>query len=245
MIELRNLSKSFGEVKAVNNLNLVIPPAELFTFLGPNGAGKTTTVKMIAGLILPTEGEIFIKGIDLLKEPERVKSVIAYIPDEPFLYPELTGREFIFFVSRLFELEKKTIERRMESLFEKFGIDKWIDFPSSEYSHGMRQKVIFIQALIHNPDVIVIDEPMVGLDPVSARTVKKLLKERVFEGSSVFMSTHSLPLAEEISDRVGVIDNGVLIETGKVPELKKRMGESYSSLEEAYFKLTEEEKSVV
>ncbi len=245
MIELKNLSKNFGEVKAVKNLNLVIPRGELFTFLGPNGAGKTTTVKMITGLILPTEGEIFIKGINLLKEPERAKSIIAYIPDEPFLYPELTGREFIFFVCRLYELDKKTIEKRMEHLFEEFGIEKWIDFPSSEYSHGMRQKVIFIQALIHNPGVIVIDEPMVGLDPVSARTVKKLLRERVESGVSIFMSTHSLSLAEEISDRVGVIDNGVLIETGKVSELKKNMGKDYSTLEEVYFKLTEEEESVV
>ncbi|MBN1693891.1 ABC transporter ATP-binding protein [candidate division WOR-3 bacterium] len=245
MIELKNLSKSFGKVKAVNNLNLIIPKGELFTFLGPNGAGKTTTVKMITGLILPTEGEIFIKGINLLKEPERAKSVIAYIPDEPFLYPELTGREFIFFVCRLYELDKKTIEERMEYLFGEFGIKKWIDFPSSEYSHGMRQKVVFIQALIHNPDIIVIDEPMVGLDPVSSRTVKKILRERVDSGVSVFMSTHSLSLAEEISDRVGVIDNGVLIETGKVPELKKSLGKDYSTLEEVYFKLTEEEKSVV
>jgi len=133
----------------------------------------------------------------------------------------------------------------MEYLFEEFGIKKWIDFPSSEYSHGMRQKVVFIQALIHNPDIIVIDEPMVGLDPVSARTVKKILRERVDSGVSVFMSTHSLSLAEEISDRVGVIDNGVLIETGTVSELKKSMGKDYSTLEEVYFRLTEEEKSVV
>lgn len=245
MIELKNLSKNYGKVRAVNDLNLVISPGELFAFLGPNGAGKTTTVKMITGLILPTEGEIFIKGIDLLKEPEKAKSVIAYIPDEPFLYPELTGREFIFFVSRLYELDKKTIEKRLEQLLNDFGAEKWIDFPSSEYSHGMRQKVIFMQALIHNPDVIVIDEPMVGLDPISARTVKELLRERVSSGVSVFMSTHSLPLAEEISDRVGVIDNGTLIETGKVSELKESRGKTYTSLEEVYFKLTEEEKSVV
>jgi ABC-2 type transport system ATP-binding protein len=245
MIELKNLSKSFGKVKAVNNLNLVVSQGELFTFLGPNGAGKTTTVKMITGLILPTDGEIYIKGIDILKEPEKAKRVIAYIPDEPFLYPELSGREFIFFVSRLYELEKKTIEERMENLLEEFGIGEWIDAPSSEYSHGMRQKVIFLQALIHNPDVVVIDEPMVGLDPVSARTVKRLLRERVDLGASVFMSTHSLSLAEEISDKVGVIDNGVLLGIGKVSELKKSMGKTYSSLEEVYFKLTEEEKSVV
>ena len=245
MIELKNLSKTFGKVKAVNNLSLLVPPGELFAFLGPNGAGKTTTVKMITGLILPTEGNVFIKGIDLLKEPERAKLSIAYIPDQPFLYPELTGREFIFFVSRLYDMEKKTIEKRMDCLFEEFGVKEWIDFPSSEYSHGMKQKVIFIQALIHEPDVIVIDEPMVGLDPVSARAVKKLLRKRVDEGVSVFMSTHSLSLAEEISDRVGVIDNGVLIETGKVSELKKGAEGTYATLEEVYFKLTEEEKSVV
>lgn len=245
MIELKNLSKNFGRTRAVSNLNLAIPPGELFALLGPNGAGKTTTVKMITGLMLPTEGEIFIKGISLLNEPEKAKSVIAYIPDEPFLYPELTGREFIFFVSRLYGMEKKTIEDRMGYLFEEFRIDEWIDSPSSEYSHGMRQKVIFIQALIHNPDVIVIDEPMVGLDPVSVRTVKTLLKERVSGGTVVFMSTHSLSLVEEISDRVGVIDNGILIEIGKVSELKKRKGKTYATLEEVYFKLTEEERSAL
>ncbi len=245
MIEIKNLSKKFGKVKAVDNLNLVITGGELFAFLGPNGAGKTTTVKMITGLILPTEGEIFIKGISMLKEPEKAKSLIAYIPDEPFLYPELTGKEFIFFVSRLYGMEKNKIEKRMEYLLEEFGIKEWIDFPSLEYSHGMRQKVVFLQALIHDPDVIIIDEPMVGLDPVSARTVKKILREKVDGGVSVFMSTHSLSLAEEISDRVGVIDNGVLIETGEVSELKKSSGETYLTLEEIYFKLTEEEKSAV
>ncbi len=245
MIELRNLSKSFGKVRAVNNLTLLIPGGELFTLLGPNGAGKTTTVKMITGLILPTEGEIYINNVDILKEPEKAKSMISYIPDEPFLYPELTGREFIFFVSRLYGLEKKTIEEGMEYLFEEFRVDEWIDLPSCEYSHGMRQKVIFIQALIHNPDVMVIDEPMVGLDPVSARTVRKILRDKVSKGVSVFMSTHSLSLAEEVSDRVGIIDRGNLMETGKISELKESIGKTDSTLEEIYFKLTEEQKSVV
>jgi len=245
MIELRNLSKSFGKVRAVNNLTLLIPGGELFTLLGPNGAGKTTTVKMITGLILPTEGEIYINNVDILKEPEKAKSMISYIPDEPFLYPELTGREFIFFVSRLYGLEKKTIEEEMEYLFEEFRVDEWIDLPSCEYSHGMRQKVIFIQALIHNPDVMVIDEPMVGLDPVSARTVRKILRDKVSKGVSVFMSTHSLSLAEEVSDRVGIIDRGNLMETGKISELKESIGKTDSTLEEIYFKLTEEQKSVV
>ncbi len=245
MIELRNLSKQFGKIRAVNDLNLVIPRGELFTLLGPNGAGKTTTVKMITGLILPTEGEIYINQVNLLKEPEKAKSMVSYIPDEPFLYPELTGREFIFFVSRLYGMDKKSIEKDMEYLFTEFRVGPWIDLPSSEYSHGMRQKVIFIQALIHNPDVMVIDEPMVGLDPVSARAVIRILRDRVSKGVAVFMSTHSLSLAEEISDKIGVIDKGILIETGRVSELKKSIGKIDSTLEEVYFKLTEEEKSVL
>jgi ABC-2 type transport system ATP-binding protein len=167
--------------------------------------------------------------------------MIAYVPDEPFLYPELSGREFIFFVSRLYGMEKETIENVMENLFEEFRVGSWIDMPSSEYSHGMRQKVIFIQALIHNPEVLIIDEPMVGLDPVSTRTVKGLLRDSVDKGRSIFMSTHSLPLAEEISDRVGVIDRGCLIKKGTVSELKESIGATDSTLEEVYFKLTEEE----
>jgi ABC-2 type transport system ATP-binding protein len=241
MIKIRNLSKYFGKTKAVNNLNLEVHDGELFTLLGPNGAGKTTTVKMITGLILPTKGEIHINQVDLLNKPEKVKKMIAYVPDEPFLYPELSGREFIFFVSRLYGMEKETIENVMENLFEEFRVGSWIDMPSSEYSHGMRQKVIFIQALIHNPEVLIIDEPMVGLDPVSTRTVKGLLRDSVDKGRSIFMSTHSLPLAEEISDRVGVIDRGCLIKKGTVSELKESIGATDSTLEEVYFKLTEEE----
>ena len=243
MIKIKNLSKHFGKTKAVNSLTLDVFDGELFALLGPNGAGKTTTVKMITGLIIPTEGEIQIEGIDLLEDPEEAKKKIAYIPDEPFLYPELTGREFIFFVSRLYGMEKETIKERIGFLFEIFRVKDWIDLPASEYSHGMRQKVIFIQALIHNPEVMVIDEPMVGLDPVSARTVKQLLRDRVAEGTSVFMSTHSLSLAEEISDRVGVIDQGCLIKKGTVAELKESTGTTDSTLEEIYFKLTEEEET--
>ncbi|MEA1912263.1 MAG: ABC transporter ATP-binding protein [candidate division WOR-3 bacterium] len=242
MIELRNLSKKFGDLQAVRNINLTIPNGELFTLLGPNGAGKTTTLKMTTGLIAPTEGKIIINGVELNREPEKAKRMISYIPDEPFLYPELTGREFIIFVSRLYEMEKETIMERMEELFREFRIGDWIDLPASEYSHGMRQKVVFIQALIHNPEIIVIDEPMVGLDPVSGRTVKRILRERVTDGTCVFMSTHSLSVAEEISDRVGVIDNGRLIEVGIMEDLKVN---PFSTLEDIYFALTEEETDVM
>lgn len=241
MIELQNVTRTFGKLYAVKDLNLKIPDGELFTLLGPNGAGKTTTVKMITGLIKPSVGKIFINGIDVSEFPEKVKEIISYIPDQPFLYPELTGREFIIFVSRLYRMEQKDIMMRMESLIDEFRIGDWIDLPASMYSHGMRQKVIFIQALIHNPEVIVIDEPMVGLDPVSARIVKKILRERVRNGVTVFMSMHSLDVAEEISDRVGVIDEGKLIEVGSMEKLLKTPS---STLEDLYFSITEEESNV-
>ncbi|TEU00027.1 MAG: ABC transporter ATP-binding protein [Candidatus Stahlbacteria bacterium] len=241
MIELQNVTRTFGKLYAVKNLNLKIPDGELFTLLGPNGAGKTTTVKMITGLIKPSVGKIFINGIDVSEFPEKAKEIISYIPDQPFLYPELTGREFIIFVSRLYRMEQKDITMGMESLIDVFRIGDWIDLPASMYSHGMRQKVIFIQALIHNPEVIVIDEPMVGLDPVSARIVKKILRERVRNGVTVFMSTHSLDVAEEISDRVGVIDEGKLIEVGSMEKLLKTPS---STLEDLYFSITEGEPNV-
>lgn len=241
MIELQNVTRTFGKLYAVKDLNLKIPDGELFTLIGPNGAGKTTTVKMITGLIKPSVGKIFINGIDVSEFPEKAKEIISYIPDQPFLYPELTGREFIIFVSRLYRMEQKDITMGMESLIDVFRIGDWIDLPASMYSHGMRQKVIFIQALIHNPEVIVIDEPMVGLDPVSARIVKKILRERVRNGVTVFMSTHSLDVAEEISDRVGVIDEGKLIEVGSMEKLLKTPS---STLEDLYFSITEGEPNV-
>lgn len=238
MIELDNVSKAFGNLYAVKNVTLKVNNGELFTLLGPNGAGKTTTVKMITGLIKPTEGKVIINGIDIEEFPEKAKEIISYIPDQPFLYPELTGREFIIFVSRLYGMNKKEINKRMNILIDEFRIGEWIDFPASLYSHGMRQKVIFIQALIHNPKIIVIDEPMVGLDPISARIVKSILRDRVENGISVFMSTHSLDIAEEISDRVGVIDGGKLIEVGSIEKLLKTPS---ATLEDVYFAITKEE----
>lgn len=238
MIELDNVSKAFGNLYAVKNVTLKVNNGELFTLIGPNGAGKTTTVKMITGLIKPSEGKVIINGIDIEEFPEKAKEIISYIPDQPFLYPELTGREFIIFVSRLYGMNKKEINKRMNILIDEFRIGEWIDFPASLYSHGMRQKVIFIQALIHNPKIIVIDEPMVGLDPISARIVKSILRDRVENGISVFMSTHSLDIAEEISDRVGVIDGGKLIEVGSIEKLLKTPS---ATLEDVYFAITKEE----
>lgn len=241
MIEINKVSKKFGDLYAVKELTLDIKDGELFTLLGPNGAGKTTTVKMITGLLNPTRGNISINGIDISKKPEQAKGNIAYIPDQPYLYPELTGREFIIFISRIFRLEKSSINEKMERLISRFRIGDWIDLPASEYSHGMRQKVIFIQALIHEPSIIVIDEPMVGLDPVSARTVKQILREEVTKGTTIFMSTHSLGVAEEISDRVGVLDKGQLIEVGRMEELQTS---PTSTLEDVYFRITEEKTNV-
>ena len=178
MIEYSHITKSYGSKTAVDNLNLSIEK-ELFVLLGPNGAGKTTTLKMTAGIIKPSSGKIFIDGIFLDEEPEKAKMKIAFIPDQPFFYPELTGREFIYFVGRLYGMEKTDIEKKSEYFIERLEVGDWIDMPSKEYSHGMRQRIMFIQALMHNPDIIIIDEPMVGLDPKSGKIIKELLRKEV------------------------------------------------------------------
>jgi ABC-2 type transport system ATP-binding protein len=208
MIRLENLTKKFGDFVAVDNLTLEVKSGEFFGFLGPNGAGKTTTIKMIAGLIRPTSGKIFICGIDALEEPEKAKSLLAYVPDQPFIYDKLTGREFLFFIGGLFKMEKGKIREKVNLLVEHFELGRWIDRRIEEYSQGMKQRVIIASALLHDPKVIVIDEPMVGLDPRSARIVKETLKQKTKEGVSIFMSTHSLEVAEELCDTIGIIKEG-------------------------------------
>jgi len=235
MIEFKGVTKKFGQKTAVNKVDFVVNDGELFTILGPNGAGKTTTLKLLTGLLQPDEGKIFIDGKNIGKEPEVFKSIIGYIPDEPFIYPELSGREFVYFVARIYKMDKEEIEHNFEELLKVFNVDEWIDYPSAEYSHGMRQKVIFMQALIHNPKILVIDEPLVGLDPSSARIIKKTLRSFVKTGNIVVMSTHTLSLAEEISDRICLIDEGIIQGVERMQELLR---EGFKSLEEAYFSFT-------
>ena len=244
MIDLINLSKQFGNIKAVDKLNLSVSSGELFGFIGPNGAGKTTTIHMIGGLLAPTEGSVIIDGIDMAKEPEQAKRKIGLIPDRPFLYEKLTGMEFLKFTANLYEVGEKTFLEKSEKLLKMFSlIDRAHELIES-YSHGMKQRLIMSAALLHEPPLIVVDEPMVGLDPRGMNMVKNLFRNLVAKGTTVFMSTHTLGLAEDICDRIGIINNGKLIAEGTINELKHMAQIGEADLEKAFFQLTEEEISL-
>ena len=237
MIQTFNLTKAFGTKIAVNNLNLDIKRGEVFGFLGPNAAGKTTTIKLLVGLLRPTAGSALICGYDIQKDYLKVKSLISYIPDIPYLYERLTGREFLRFVSEVYLLDEKNGDKKIEKFLEIFNIESVADILIEEYSHGMRQRLVICTALLHNPEVIIVDEPMVGLDPKTSRLVKDVFKESVQKGMTVFMSTHTLSVAEEICDRIGIIDNGNLIAVGTINELRRISGVD-GKLEEIFLKLT-------
>jgi ABC-2 type transport system ATP-binding protein len=211
MIELRNLVKKFGSFIAVNDINLTIEAGQFFGFLGPNGAGKTTTIKMMTGLYEPTSGTCGINGHDVHRKPLSAKRSFGYVPDQPFLYEKLTGREFLHFVGGLFKMTGEDVERKVSELMETFEIGQFIDKRADEYSQGMRQRIVLSAALLHDPRVLVIDEPIVGLDPRSARLVKDTLKRKTKEGLTVFMSTHLLEIVEELCDRIAIIKDGRII----------------------------------
>jgi ABC-2 type transport system ATP-binding protein len=222
MIQIRNLTKCFGDLKAVDNLTLDIPAGELFAFLGPNAAGKTTTIKLLAGLLRPTSGACSIGGHDLQREPEAAKRLLAYVPDFPFLYEKLTCAEFMRFIGEMFEVEPAEIPRRIGALFERFGLDPYRHELTENLSHGTRQRLVIASALLHEPKVLVIDEPMVGLDPMHARVVKDELKERSRAGTTIFLSTHQLGVAEELADRIGIIGHGRLLALGTLDDLRRQ-----------------------
>ncbi len=211
MITLRNVTKRFGTFTAVNDLSLEVKPAELYGFLGPNGAGKTTTIKMMTGLFSPTAGAISINGFDIQKSPIEAKRSTGYIPDQPFLYDKLTGKEYMFFCAGLYKMPKSDTRRKIDELVEYFKLEAWINKRAEDYSQGMRQRVVIASALLHDPRVIIIDEPMVGLDPQSAHIVKSAFKQKARDGAAIFMSTHSLHVVEELCDRVGIIKDGKII----------------------------------
>ncbi len=211
MIELRNITKKFDEFTAVDNLSLTIPKGEFFGFLGPNGAGKTTTIKMITGLFAPTSGEIVVNGFDIVKQPMEAKQSIAYVPDQPFLYEKLTGKEFLYFVGGLYKLPKQVLHERICYVIDHFEIGSWIDKRTEDYSQGMRQRITIAAALIHEPKAIIIDEPMIGLDPRSSKIVRETLRAQAEQGVSILMSTHSLSVAEELCDRIGILNKGKLV----------------------------------
>jgi len=236
-IEFDTVSKSYGTKLAVRELSLKIPKGELFACLGPNGAGKTTAIKMITGLLRPTHGSVFVMGHNTKDDSEEVRRHISYIPDEPHLYEKLSGREFFEFTRDIYGLSNGESNDYAEELIEVFEMRDYIDNVAETYSHGMRQRVVFAAALLHRPKVMVVDEPMVGLDPKSVRVVKDLLRESSRNGTAIFMSTHTLAIAEEMADRVGIIDEGRLIRCGTIDELREE-GEDGVSLEELFLKAT-------
>ena len=211
MIELRNVTKKFGSFTAVDDVSLVIERGQFFGFLGPNGAGKTTTIKVLTGLYSPTGGTCTINGFDVHREPLPAKRCIGYVPDQPFLYDNLTGREFLFFVGGLFNMPVPDLREKIAEYSELFEIGEFIDKRAEEYSQGMRQRIVLSAAMLHDPQVLVIDEPLVGLDPRSSRLVKDRLKEKTRNGLTVFMSTHLLEIVEELCDRIAIIKHGRII----------------------------------
>ncbi|MBI3946588.1 MAG: ABC transporter ATP-binding protein [Armatimonadetes bacterium] len=237
MIETEHLRKEFGDVLAVEDLSLRIPAGEFFGFLGPNGSGKTTTIKLLTGLLRPTKGRALIGGHDIQRDHIAAKRLIGYVPDTPYLYEKLSAREFLGFVGDLYELPEATMKARIPELLELFGLTPVADRLIEDYSHGMRQKVVMSACLLHEPRVIIIDEPMVGLDPQSAHLVKTILRRQCDEGAAVFMSTHTLSLAEDVCDRVGIILKGRVIALGSVAELKAQFGNE-GDLEELFLDLT-------
>ena len=238
MIELRNVTKKFGSFTAVDDISLVVPAGEFFGFLGPNGAGKTTTIKMMAGLFSPTSGQIFINGYDVVKNPLEAKAFTSYVPDQPFLYDKLTGREFLYFIGGLYKMEKKAIAAKIEEVIEHFDIGDWVDKRTEDYSQGMRQRVTIAAALVHEPKVFIIDEPMVGLDPKSSKIVRETLRMMARQGVSIFMSTHSLPTAEELCDRVGFIKDGRLVFLGTQENLQAYKQKYDGKFESVFLELT-------
>ncbi|MBE0447850.1 MAG: ABC transporter ATP-binding protein [Actinobacteria bacterium] len=238
MIKAIELTKRFGSVTAVNNVNLAISKGELFGFLGPNGAGKTTTIKMLTGLLKPTEGRVEIGGFDIAKEPLKAKSLFGYVPDQPNVYDKLTAREFLTFIADLYRVDGKTRERKLGDLLQLMELEDRGDELIQGYSHGMKQKVAIAGALIHDPRVIFLDEPTVGLDPKSARKIKDILRELCNRGVTIFMSTHILEIAERMCDRVGIINKGDLVAVGTVEELRHQARGENSSLEDIFLQIT-------
>jgi ABC-2 type transport system ATP-binding protein len=241
MIELKNLTKHFGNVVAVNRLNLSVSKGEIFGFIGPNGAGKTTTLRMMGGVLAPTEGSVIIDGINIAEEPERAKKRIGFVPDRPFLYEKLTGMEFLRFTADLYGIEDGLFYKKSEEVLRKFSLYDWAEELIESYSHGMKQRLILSAAILHEPKVIVIDEPMVGLDPAGIRLVKALFRDVAKKGTTIFMSTHSLGMAEDVCDRIGIIHKGLLIATGTIEELKRLAQVQEGDLEKVFMILTEEE----
>lgn len=239
MIQLDQVTKTYGTKIAVRDLTLHLQRGELFAFLGPNGAGKTTTIKMLCGLLFPTSGTIRVGGFDLQHQGDRARQLISYVPDQPYLYEKLTGREFLQFIADMYGMPRDHGRSRMEEVIELFGLVEFVDDLTECYSHGMRQRTVFAAALLHEPKVLIVDEPTVGLDPKSVRLLKDLLRREAERGTTVFLSSHSLDVVEQLADRIGIVEHGRLISCGTLETLRKQAALD-GSLEDVFLKLTEE-----
>jgi ABC-2 type transport system ATP-binding protein len=238
MIRLTGLTKRYGSFTAVNGIDLEVHRGELCGLLGPNGAGKTTTLRMIAGILQPTAGTVHIGEVDMQRRPMEAKARLGYIPDRPFVYDKLTGAEFMRFVAALYGQEGPAVEKRLEELLDLFELLGWKDELTESYSHGMRQKLIIASALLHRPQVIVVDEPMVGLDPKGAKLLKDLFRSFVDKGGTVLMSTHTLEVAEQMCDRLAIVRNGTIAAAGTLDELRAQTASEGLTLEALFLKLT-------
>jgi ABC-2 type transport system ATP-binding protein len=242
MIRIVNLTKLYGKLAAVDHISLAVAQGEIFGFLGPNGAGKTTTIKMMAGLLQPTDGSILLHGYDIQKEPLKAKSITGFIPDRPFLYEKLTAMEFMRFVAELYDMHDSS--GRINDLLDLFGLPDWKEELIENFSHGMKQRLVMASALLHNPKVLVVDEPMVGLDPRGARLVKDIFKDLASKGVTVFMSTHTLEIAEQMCTRVAIINLGRIIAEGSVEDLGRMARMENSHLEPIFLRLTGGDEAV-
>ncbi|MBI3192789.1 MAG: ABC transporter ATP-binding protein [Pedosphaera parvula] len=244
MIELLHVVKRFGDLVAVNDVTLTVPKGEFFAVLGPNAAGKTTTIKILTGLVKPTSGTARVAGFDVQTHPLEARRRIAFVPDFPFLYDKLTPWEFIRFTGQLFQMSEERILAAGMELAARFNLEPFMRKPIEGLSHGTRQRIAIVSALLHDPEVFIIDEPMVGLDPHHARVFKDLLKERSRQGTTVFVSTHQLSVAEEMADRIGIMHQGRFIAVGSLEELRQQSG-SDGMLEHSFLMLTAQEANFV
>ena len=242
MIELSGLSKHYGSTVAVENLDLRVDEGALFGFIGPNGAGKTTTIRMIGGLLAPTHGRVVIDGLDMATHPVEAKKRVGLIPDRPFLYEKLTGMEFLRFTADLYGVGDNGFQGRADRLLSTFGLLERSNELIEAYSHGMRQRLIMAAALLHRPRLLIVDEPMVGLDPKGIKMVRELFRTLVKEGMTIFMSTHTLSLAEAVCDQIGIIHKGQLIASGALDRVKSEIAGSRANLEQAFLEVTHEEE---
>jgi ABC-2 type transport system ATP-binding protein len=238
MIEFDHVSRIYGDKLAVADLSLSIPAGEIFALLGPNGAGKTTSIKMMVGLLHPTNGHVRICGHDVVLKPREAIGRLGFVPDEPYLYEKLSGREILSFVADMHGLDRRESAERIRREVANFQLESFLNDRTETYSHGMKQRLAFAAALLHDPAALVIDEPMIGLDPRTVRLVKDLLRKKSAGGMILFLSTHSLAMAEEIADRIGVLDRGRMRFLGTLAQLREQLDQEQTSLEELYLRLT-------